>query len=128
MAVLSCFKVFLVLCVCSRAVCNDEDVIEYLQALKRSCEEAERMWMSMDINLMEYVHRKIQDHLNILMYIVAICADSGELATLLETLYNRVLDIFRHYSSLLDHARREDSDEGIARPSVERTGRRGRPR
>ena len=54
----------LILCVCSHAVCNADDIIEYFQALKRSCEEAERRWFTMDTNLLEHIHRKMQDHLS----------------------------------------------------------------
>jgi hypothetical protein len=119
-------KIFIVLCVCSCTHCNEEDVIEYLQSLKRSCEEAERLWTSMDINLIEFLHRKLQDHLNVLVYIVASCTDSDELSEMLETLYNCVLNIFRHYSSVLE--RQEQQNERYFYPPVERTGGRGQPR
>lgn len=84
-----------------------------------------RDWVSMDINLIEHVHRKLQDHLNVLVYIVASCTDSEELSGMIQALYNGVLRIFQHYSSILE---REEPNEVILCPSVERTGRPGRPR
>ena len=85
----------------------------------------QRDWMTMDINLIEHIHRKLQDHLNVLVYIVACSTDFEELSEMIQALYKGVLRIFRHYSSILD---RVEPNEGILSPPVERTGRPGRPR
>ena len=124
-AKLGFFITLLILSLRCRAYCNEEDVIEYLNALKRTCDEAERLWMTMDINLIGYIHRKLQDHLNELVYIAACSKDFEELSEMIQALYNGVLRIFRHYSSILD---RVEPNEGILSPPVERTGRPGRPR
>ena len=116
----------LILCVCSHAVCNADDIIEYFQALKRLCEEAERRWFTMDTNLLEHIHRKMQDHLSVLVGIISCCANRGELTNTVQMLYNSVLRIFEHYSSLLE--RQQRLNEGSVCPALMRTGRPGRPR
>ena len=105
-----------------------DDIIEYLQDLKRSCEEAERQWFTADNNFIEYIHRKINDNLSVLAGLVACCADQGDLVVTdtVQVLYNKVLQIFGHYCSLLEQE--QTLNEGSACPALVQTGRPGRPR
>ena len=55
---------------------NDQeirDILEYLQSLKSTCSEAERFWYGLEIDRIEYIHRRLQDYLSVLESIVACC-------------------------------------------------------
>ena len=117
---------------------NDEeirDIVEYLQSLKSTCSEAERFWYGLEIDKIEYIHRRLQDHLSVLESIVACCEraietlrEARELTRAVRELYTGVHHMFVHYATLLDRRYQLDIGEENITPAILRTGEQGRPR
>ena len=84
---------------------NDEeiaDILEYLLSLKSICSEAERYWYGLESDRVEYIHRKLQDHLSILEGVVACCEcarEARELTRAIRELQASVHHIFVHYTT-----------------------------
>ena len=108
------------------------DILEYLQSLKSICSEAERYWYGLEIDRVEYIHRKLPDHLSILERVVACCEraipEVRELTRAIRELYASVHHMLVHYTTFLDQRDQLDIGEEDITPAVLRTGEQGRPR
>ena len=121
------FRLLIIVCMCCfYAHAIEEDICEYFQSLKRTCNEADRLWTSNDVNLLEFIRRKLHDQLSILVYFVERCNEHEILTGLLQNLYNSLLLLYRHYSFSIERFLPEHENEFYS--EVERTGQRGRPR
>ena len=70
---------------------NEEiaDILEYLQSMKSICSEAERYWYGLESDRVEYINRKLQDHLSVLEGVVACCECAREARELTRAIRKR---------------------------------------